>query len=280
VPATLNYLAQARVALATESQELPEIGEIVIATVTKLTDHGAYVMLDEYNKMQGFLHVSEIAPGWVRSVSKFVREGEKKVLLVKKVNPNRSEIDLSLKQVSKEQQKKKLLEVKRIEKGKTLLQTVKDLASLTDKDLEKLEDAIFSKYDFVYDAFLDVVTKGIAVLDELKLPKKALTAIEEASSKIKPPSVEIRGICEITCNQSSGIEVIKNAILDSIAEYPSNISATYIGAPKYRISVKGQDFKTAEKMLKPVLDKIQKVIEKSNGTFSFAREESKKTREG
>ncbi len=266
--------------MATESQELPEIGEIVLATITKLTDHGAYVTLDEYNNMQGFLHVSEIAPGWVRSVSKFVREGEKKVLLVKKVNPNRSEIDLSLKQVSKEQQKKKLLEVKRIEKGKTLLQAVKDAAALSDKELEKLEDSIFSKYDFAYDAFLDVVTKGISVLDELKLPKKILSAIEEASSKIKPPSVEIRGICEITCNQSNGIDVIKNAILDSIGDQSANISVTYIGAPKYRITVKGQDFKTAEKMLKPVLDKIQKTIEKSNGTFSFVREESKKTREG
>jgi translation initiation factor 2 subunit 1 len=266
--------------LATESQELPEIGEIVIATITKLTDHGAYVTLDEYNSMQGFLHISEIAPGWVRSVNKFVREGEKKVLLVKKVNPNRSEIDLSLKQVSKEQQKKKLLEVKRIEKGQTLLQAVKDTAALSDKELEKLEDAIFSKYDFVYDAFLDVVTKGISVLDDLKLAKKTLSAIEEASSKIKPPSVEIRGICEITCNQSNGVELIKNAILDSIGDQASNISVTYIGAPKYRISVKGQDFKTAERMLKPILDKIQKVIEKNNGTFSFAREESKKTREG
>lgn len=265
--------------MATESQELPEIGEIVLATITKLTDHGAYVTLDEYNNMQGFLHVSEIAPGWVRSVSKFVKEGEKKVLLVKKVNPSRSEIDLSLKQVSKDQQKKKLLEVKRIEKGKTLLQTVKDAAALSDKDVEKLEDAIFSKYDFIYDAFLDVATKGIGALDDLKLSKKILTAIEEASFKIKPPSVEIRGICEITCNQSNGIEIIKNAILDSIGEQASNISVTYIGAPKYRISVKGPDFKTAEKMLKPVLDKIQKIIEKNNGTFNFAREESKKTRE-
>jgi translation initiation factor 2 subunit 1 len=266
--------------LATESQELPEIGEIVIATITKLTDHGAYVTLDEYNNLQGFLHVSEIAPGWVRSVSKFVREGEKKVLLVKKVNPNRSEIDLSLKQVSKEQQKKKLLEVKRIEKGKTMLQAVKDSAALSDKDIEKLEDAIFSKYDFVYDAFLDVITKGVSVLDELKLAKKTLTAIEEASSKIKPPSVEIRGICDLTCNESNGIEIIKNAILDSVGEQVSNINVIYIGAPKYRISVKGQDFKTAERMLKPILDKMQKTIEKNNGTFSFAREESKKTREG
>ncbi|MGQ0606805.1 MAG: translation initiation factor IF-2 subunit alpha [Candidatus Nitrosotenuis sp.] len=266
--------------MVTETQELPEIGEIVLATIAKLTDHGAYVTLDEYDNIQGFLHVSEIAPGWVRSVSKFVREGEKKVLLVKKVNPGRSEIDLSLKQVSKEQQKKKILEVKRIEKGKTLLDTVKTSAVLSDKDVEKFEDAIFTKYDFIYDAFLDVATSGIEALDELKLAKKTLSAIEEASSKIKPPSVEIRGICELTCNQASGVEVIKKAILDSIEDQAPNISVTYIGAPKYRLSVKGQDFKSVERMLKPILDKIQKMIEKSNGTFSFTREESKKTREG
>ena len=266
--------------MVTETQELPEVGEIVLATIAKLTDHGAYVTLDEYNNTQGFLHVSEIAPGWVRSVNKFVREGEKKVLLVKKVNPGRSEIDLSLKQVSKEQQKKKLLEVKRIEKGKTLLDGVKASAGLTDKDLEKVEDAIFAKYDFIYDAFLDVASKGIGALDELKLAKKVATAIAEASSKIKPPSVEIRGICELTCNQSNGVEIIKNAILDSIGDHASSISVTYIGAPKYRLSVTGPDFKTAERMLKPVLDKIQKIIEKNNGTFSFTREESKKTREG
>lgn len=266
--------------MATESQELPEIGEIVVATITKLTDHGAYVSLDEYNGLQGFLHISEIAPGWVRSIGKFVREGEKKVLLVKKVNPNRSEIDLSLKQVSKEQQKKKLLEVKRIEKGKTLLETVKELSGASDGEIEKVEDAIFSKYDFVYDMFLDVVTKGVSAVEELKIPKKMITAIEEASSKIKPPSVEIRGICELTSNKSDGVEVIKNAILESISGQESYISVTYIGAPKYRISVRGQDFKTAERTLKPILEKLQKTIEKSGGTFNFTREESKKTREG
>ena len=51
--------------MVSDTQELPETGEIVIATVTKISDHGAYVTLDEYNKIQGFLHVSEIAPGWV-----------------------------------------------------------------------------------------------------------------------------------------------------------------------------------------------------------------------
>ncbi len=125
-----------------------------------------------------------------------------------------------------------------------------------------------------------MATKGIGALDELKLAKKTASVIQEVSSKIKPPSVEIRGICEMTCSQSNGVEIIKNAILDSIGDQASNISVTYIGAPKYRLSVIGPDFKTAERMLKPVLDKIQKIIEKNNGTFTFTREESKKTREG
>jgi translation initiation factor 2 subunit 1 len=51
----------------------------------------------------------------------------------------------------------------------------------------------------------------------------------------------------------------------------------YIGAPKYRISVTASDFKSAEKTLKPILEDIQKNIEKNKGSFKFTREESRKT---
>ena len=71
--------------MSTEIQEIPEQGEIILATVTKVMDHGAYVTLDEYDDIQGFLHISEIAPGWIRSINRFVKDGEKKVLLVKKI---------------------------------------------------------------------------------------------------------------------------------------------------------------------------------------------------
>ena len=112
--------------MTTEVQELPEIGEIVIATIKKTGDHGAYVSLDEYDNIQGFLHISEIAPGWVRKVTKYVKEGDKKVLLVKKIQEDRAEIDLSLKQISKEQRKKKLLDVKRFEKDQGILKNIQD----------------------------------------------------------------------------------------------------------------------------------------------------------
>ena len=263
--------------MSTEEQELPEQGEIVMATITKLMDHGVYATLDEYEDIQGFLHISEIAPGWIRSVNRFVREGEKKVLLIKKVNPQRGDIDLSLKQVSKDQQKQKLKEVKKFEKGKTLLQNLKDNANLTDKEIEKLEDQIFGKYESVFDAFIDIARNGIDSVKELKLTKKISKPLEEICSKIKLPSVEIRGIMEITNSNSNGIEIIKENLLQ-VLEKDSKIDITYLGAPKYRLSVVAEDFKTAEKILKPTIENIESSIVKKKGTFKFSREESKKTR--
>ncbi|HJM79381.1 MAG TPA: S1 RNA-binding domain-containing protein [Nitrosopumilus sp.] len=262
--------------MSTEIQEMPEQGEIILATVTKVMDHGAYVTLDEYDGIQGFLHISEIAPGWIRSVNRFVKDGEKKVLLVKKVKAG--DIDLSLKQVSKDQKKQKLKEVKKFEKGKTLLQNVQDKAKLSDEEIEKIEDKIYTKFDSVYDAFMEIARNGITTIKELKLTKKTATAIEEICSKIKLPSVEIRGIMEITNNKSDGVEIIKKTLLDAIKK-DSTLDITYLGAPKYRISITSEDFKSAEKSLKPIIQEIQTNIEKKKGFFKFTREDSKKTRE-
>jgi translation initiation factor 2 subunit 1 len=266
--------------MTTEIHELPEVGEIVIATVTRIVDQGAYVSLDEYNNIQGFLHISEIATGWIRSVEKFVKVGEKKVLLVKRVNTVRSEIDLSLKQVSADQKKKKLLEIKRNEKEQTLIDGLKSKAGLSQAEVNKLEEVLVNKFNSVYDAFSEIVSKGTGVLDGLNLSKKVISAIEEISSKIQVPHVEIRGVLELTCTKSDGIEIIKKSLLEAIENKDAAVEITYIGAPKYRLTISAQNFKTAEKALKPVLSTIQASIEKKGGTFRFIREESKKTREG
>ena len=266
--------------MPSDTQELPEIGEIVIATITKISDHGAYVTLDEYNKIQGFLHVSEIAPGWVRKVHRYVKEGEKKVLLVKKVGTERREIDLSLKQISKEQRKKKLLDVKRFEKEQGILKNIQEKAELTTKQIEELEDQFLSKYDSVYDAMLNVAIKGTGEINDLKLQKKVLTTIEDICSKMKLPSVELRGILEISNNQSNGVELIQKTLSDAENVEDAKIEITYLGAPRYRLSLVAQDFKTAEKSLKPILEKIEKNVKKQNGLYNFTREESIKTGEG
>lgn len=266
--------------MTTAVQELPEVGEIIVATVTKIMDQGAYVTLDEYNNVQGFLHISEIATGWIRHVEKFLKVGEKKVLLVKRVNTTRSEIDLSLKQISSDQKKKKLLELKRKEKEMVLIDNLKTKAELPQAEVEKIEEILINKFNSVYDAFSEIVSKGISVLDGLNLSAKVLKTIEEISSKIQVPHVEIGGVLELTCTKPNGIEIIKKALLDAVENKGVSVEIIYIGAPKYRLTVSAQNFKTAEKELKPILSEIQATIEKKGGTFKFSREESKKTRQG
>ena len=144
-----------------------------------------------------------------------------------------------------------------------------------------MEEKLLSKYKSVYDAIIEIATKNISVLDDLGISKKIMDVIEELGKKINIPTVEIRGILEMTSKKSDGIEIIKKILLDAIQESQNKkIEISYLGAPRYRLSIIAQDFKTAEKTLKPIIEKIEKNVSKLDGTFKFSREESKKTGEG
>lgn len=275
--AKVKLQADASVAMP-DDVEFPEPGEIVLATVTKIIDQGAYVTLDEYDGLQGFLHTQEIAPGWIKAINRYVKRGEKKVLRVKKINPARGDIDLSLKQVSADQRKKKLREVKRFEKGQTLLAGVAEKGSLTDDAVQDLENILYDGFDSVYEAFLSMARVGTGMLEKASIPPKTLEAVRYVCSRIKLPTVEIRGVVEMTCQRPDGVERIRNILTGLDARYPGS-SVTYLGAPRYRIAITAGDFKVAEKTLKPMVSEIQKGILGAGGTFLFQREESKKSRE-
>ena len=97
---------------------------------------------------------------------------------------------------------------------------------------------------------------------------------------MKLPSVELRGVLEISNNQSNGIELIQNTLSEAEKSEGAKIEISYLVAPKYRLSLVAQDFKTAERSLKPILEKIEKSVKKQNGSYGFTREESIKTGEG
>jgi translation initiation factor 2 subunit 1 len=149
--------------VTTEMRRLPEEGDIVIATIRQLTGHGAYVVLDEYNDMTGFLHISEIATGWIRNIERYVRPRQKSVFKVIRVNKTRAEVDLSLKQVSGEERKAKLIEVKKNEKASASMNIIKEKTKINDAQVKEIEDKILQKYDYIYDLFEEVARKGISV---------------------------------------------------------------------------------------------------------------------
>jgi translation initiation factor 2 subunit 1 len=264
-----------------EIKRLPEAGDIVLATIKEITGHGAYVILDEYNAMTGFLHISEIATGWIRNIERYIKPKQKAVLKVIRVDKARAEVDLSLKQVSGEERKSKLIEVKKNEKASAFMEIIKVKAQINDSQIKEIEDKILQKYDYVYDIFETVARKGTDAIQNLGLPEAAVKAIEEESSKIQVPRVEIRGILEISLKKSDGIEVIKN-ILSAVETSKSNanINITYIAAPRYRIVVAADNFKIAEKALNNIIEKIQTAIEKHKGNFNYIRQESKKSHQG
>jgi len=100
--------------------EFPDEGELVVCTVQSVKNFGAFVTLDEYGGKEGFIHVRDVATGWVKYIRDYIREGQKVVCKVLQVDPSRGHIDLSLKDVNEHQRREKIREWKNEAKAEKL----------------------------------------------------------------------------------------------------------------------------------------------------------------
>ena len=100
---------------------LPEENELVVCTVKKILYHSIFAELDEYSKLDGMIHISEVAPGRIRNIRDYVREGKRLVCVVLKVDTVKNHIDLSLRRVSMSIRHKKNEEFRQEMKAEKLL---------------------------------------------------------------------------------------------------------------------------------------------------------------
>jgi translation initiation factor 2 subunit 1 len=256
--------------------EMPEAGEIVICTVREITSHGIYVNLDQYGGMNGFLHVSEISTGWVRNIERVAKVQQRLVLKVIRANKMRREIDLSLRQVTNEERRAKVIEWKREERALAIINAVKNRLGMTDEQVRVLVGNLEDEFGTLYTALETAAKKKEKALQPLELPPEtAKTIAEIAGEKIIPPRYEVGALVEVSSRAPDGIDQIRRMMTAASESSAAEVHISYAGAPRYRVRITADDYKQAEKALDTVIEKIKDGVGKHDG-FSFKREISRK----
>jgi translation initiation factor 2 subunit 1 len=258
-----------------QKPEWPEPGDLVIATIKTVMDYGVYANLDEYNK-RGFLHISEISSARIRNIRDFVRENQKMVLKVLRVDTEKGHIDLSLRRVTKRERIEKIKSWKKDRKGEALLYEVAERTGLSKDEVYQKVGAVLEEKYGLYEGFEKVLKEGLDYLGELKVPDDlARIILQVAEARIRIKTVKVRGVLEVRCSRPNGVRCIQSAFKSakkSQENKDSKIEFSVIAAPKYRIEVSAENWKRAEEVLDKVGEVVMVNIESVGGRGVFKRE--------
>lgn len=248
--------------------KLPEVGDLVIGTVNRITSHGAYAKMDEFNEQECFIHISEIASTWVRNIRNFVRENQKIVVKVLRVDSDRKQVDTSLRRVTKEQSRMKIQEWKRAQRGIKLLALAAERMKKTPAEAyETAGKAMEANFSDMLEALEETKEKGPKVLTDIGVPKKWADVLYElAQAHVIVRDVSVETTLELTCRGPEGVEGIRKALLAAQEIVETSGGTVYVeGAPRYRIQVSGKDYKQAEQLLEKAIEASLKTIKESGG---------------
>ena len=228
----------------------PSEGELVVAVVREVKQNGAYVNLDEYEGIEGFIFIGEIASGWVKNIRAFVRPGQRLICKVLRTRNDNQSLELSLKSVSEERKRDRLAEWKNEERAKQLLKVLSEQVGWSSEEHSEIQMELTESYATLYGAFEEAAKTPESLTDVGFEGDWIAPFIEMAVKNIIPDTVEIRGRFLLSVDSTDGIEVIRDGLLaaESVSDAGSELIVTchYDGAPSYRIDLKAPDFKTAE----------------------------------
>ncbi len=226
--------------------------------ITKVNPHSAYAYIEDYG-VEGLIHISEVASGWVKDIRDNLKEGQLVAALV--LNVNERMINLSIKRVSRNQRKNKLKEFKK-EKGaeKALQLIAKSLKA--SRRFQSVKEKLKENFGSVRKAFEmslrnEDALKGIVTDRWIEEMKKV------AEKMIKKREIEVKMILKLKSYEGDGVEKIRST-LKSIESLGLNVK--YISAPNYMIRFKVKDKKSLERKVDEVIEKIEKLA-KSQGCF-------------
>lgn len=251
----------------------PENGELVVCTVKSVKNFGAFVTLDEYDDREGFVHVRDVASGWVKYIRDYVREGQKVVCKVLGVDSSKGHIDLSLKSVNDHQKREKIQQWKNEKKAEKLVEIVAEKMGISvDAAYDDFGNMLLEDYESLYDSFESAVADPEAFLEDYE-GEWLDYFMEVARENVAAPSVQIDGILEMTSPAPNGMELVRNALLKGVAAAEgADAEVTCVGCPRYRVVVRAADYKEAEEVMRLISGAAISDLVSNGGTASLKRE--------
>jgi translation initiation factor 2 subunit 1 len=255
----------------------PKTRELVMATVKKVVPYGAFCSLDEYNDIEAFIHVSEIAPRWIKNVHEHVKEGQKIIGRVVRVIPEKNQVDLSIKRVTDADRVWKRETYRKSKRVKNLLEiAAKKLNKERKEFIGEIESILEKKYNTSYEGLENLSYNTEDARKKLKdISKDVLDVLEKiAKENIKKQKVEINRNIILECFDSDGVE----KIIKSFSSYKTktkdvDVSIKYVGAPIYKINISAWDYKAGEKEFDSIIKSIEKTMKKSKYNLETSENE-------
>ncbi|MHA1912589.1 MAG: translation initiation factor IF-2 subunit alpha [Candidatus Kariarchaeaceae archaeon] len=260
------------------TRRLPKRETLVLGTIDEIIDQGVYVMLDEYEDLKAYCHISEISGAWIRNIRNFVRVGQKIVARVIRVTRS-GQIDISMKRVSQNLKRQKIQEWKRNNTAINLIKfAAEQIGAPADEVLAKVEGPMVKEHGSLYAGIERSLDLGMEVYAEMDLPENwAEILVKIASENISIPTITISGIFNIMSFESNGVELLREALIAGMEAIPEDeadvkVELLTVGSPKYRFSVEARDYQIAEEALESVSGKIKEIILSGDGNVAFERD--------
>jgi translation initiation factor 2 subunit 1 len=254
---------------------LPSINELCIATVDKIFELGAYVKLDEYGGLEAYLPWNEVSSKWVKNIREVIKEGQKIVVKVIRVDRRKNQVDVSLKRVAEVERKRKIKEWKRVKRAWKILETVaKRLGAAPEEAYSGVWLKLERSCGDVLACLEGAATVGAEVLRKVGVPDKWVDALmEEIPKHVRVKQVRIAERLIMMTYEPDGVYRIKE-ILKALREVPKEGVTVRIyseGAPRYVVELVGKDYKVLETTLSELVSKAETLGKKLGVSISFER---------
>ena len=253
------------------NDEKPEVGDVVMCTVSSYGDAGYSVSLDGYNDLEGFIPLCELSQKRIRkNPATFLKIGDRHPVQVMSIDKEAEPciVELSLKDVNTAAQE-------RCQRDAAFTVKLYNMC-------QRLEHVTHTAEAVWHKAFKTAVSKkrsGIELFEALHVLNSPLDLPEDLVSLIRTHHVQLFGFSPVTvhknyliqCFRSDGNQYVKTILsdicpedqkiwsTDEISENHSryNLSIKLIGLPKILVTVTAANGDVAEEVHHRVEDKLK-----------------------